>query len=79
MYITVCLFVCFPGILKQFQSRLLDYRSIEDLGSFLGNLPAASMNSDTLFTHIDSIHFTTKRFKQILSQEQSCVEANSTR
>ncbi len=57
------------GILKMFQLSLLDLRSIEELGQFLGKLPS-TIESESLFAHIESIHFTTKRFTQILSQQQ---------
>lgn len=67
----------FAGILKLFQSSLLGFRSIEDMGQFLGKLPP-TMDSDTLFAQIDSIHFTSKRFKQILAQQHSGHVSDST-
>lgn len=57
------------GILKLFQWSLLEFRSIEDMGQFLGKLPS-TMDSDALFVQIDSIHSSLKKFKQILVQEQ---------
>ena len=65
-----CCFILFiiVGILKQFREDLLSCRSLEELGQFLGNLPP--VESDTLFLHIESVHFTAKKFRQVLSQEQ---------
>ncbi len=59
----------YAGILRLFQSSLLEFVAIEDMGQFLGNLPS-TMDSDLLFMHIDSVHFNEKRFWQILAQEQ---------
>lgn len=66
-----CISTC-AGILKLYQSSLLERRSIEDMGQFLGHLPS-TMDSDTLFSQIDSIHFTPKRFKQILQEQTTHV------
>ena len=76
--LTDCVFivVACAGILKMFQTELLECRSLEELGQYLGKLPP--MDSDLFFPQIESIHFTAKRFKLILSQEQRRHELDPT-
>ena len=64
----ILFFVLCAGILKLFQSDLLECRSLEDLGQFLGKLP--TVDSDIFFPQIESVHFTAKKFKHILLQGQ---------
>ncbi len=56
------------GILRLYQSELLQLSTIEDVGGFLGKLPS-SLDSDTLFSQIESIQLTSKKFQQVLQQE----------
>lgn len=53
-----------------YQSQLLSFSSIEDVGHFLGHLPS-TLDSDMLFGSISSIPLTDKRFSQLLSQNKA--------
>ena len=53
------------GILKLYQSELMQFYALEDAGQFLGKLPT-TISSDALFSCIDAIHLTPKRFDQVV-------------
>ena len=55
----------FPGILRLYQSELMQFYALEDAGQFLGKLPT-TISSDALFSCIDAIHLTPKRFNQVV-------------
>ena len=54
-----------PGILRLYQSQLLQFCAIEDAGQFLGKLPA-DISSEALFGCIEATHLTPKRFDQVV-------------
>ena len=53
-----------------YQSILMEFQAIEDVGQFLGKLPL-DMHSETLFQHIAASNLSSKKFSQILQQQQS--------
>ena len=50
-----------------YQNEVLVLNSIEEVGQFLGHLPA-NLSSDQLFAHISAIHLSDKKFHQTLAQ-----------
>lgn len=55
------------GIIRMYQNEVLVLNSIEEVGQFLGHLPA-TLSSDQLFAHISAIHLSDKKFHQTLAQ-----------
>lgn len=57
------------GILRMYQSTIMEYQAIEDVGQFLGKLPP-DIHSEALFQHIAASNLSSKKFSQILQQQQ---------
>ena len=52
-----------------YQSTIMEYQAIEDVGQFLGKLPP-DIHSEALFQHIAASNLSSKKFSQILQQQQ---------
>lgn len=58
------------GVLRLFQTSILERHTIEEVGQFLGRLPE-TIDSSVLFKHIEAVNLTPKKFMQCLQQHIS--------
>lgn len=58
------------GVLRMFQTHIMERHTIEEVGQFLGHLPE-DIDCDLLFQHIAAVNLTAKKFSQCLQQHSS--------